>query len=355
MEFKDALGLASRQYREKLPFVLFSEPGSSKARLVLGKILTDQEAMDNEACGFVFAPFLKSESTHIIHAESSELLDVDLPDTSAQNDATDLDITSGDREEHIEKVNRAIQHISSGNVRKIVMSRRVEIKLKGLDIKKLGRSLFGLYPDAFRYIWYHPQTDLWCGASPELLLQTRAKEFMTMALAGTQLQRSHRPARWQRKEREEQQLVVDGIVDNLENITSFMKVSRPYSVQAANLLHIRTDIQGMLKKSKKGWQPAAKALHPTPAVCGLPPKAARKFILKNEAYPREYYTGYMGWADYMDRETRLYVNLRCMKVQDSKAFLYAGGGITADSVAEQEWEETENKLKTMMQVLAPIV
>lgn len=114
-----------------------------------------------------------------------------------------------------------------------------------------------------------------------------------------------------------------------------------------------------------------KAIHPTPAVCGFPKEAAKRFILQNENYNREFYTGYLGELNFQEIKKRnvnrrnvenraytsvkrvsdLYVNLRCMKVNGNQAFIFVGGGITKDSNAEAEWEETVNKTQTMKNVL----
>ena len=92
------------------------------------------------------------------------------------------------------------------------------------------------------------------------------------------------------------------------------------------------------------------ALHPTPAVCGLPTGKAKNFISRNEGYDREYYTGYLGRVT-TGLNTQLYVNLRCMKINVNKAQVYVGGGITSDSIPEHEWEETVAKSKTIKKVL----
>ena len=103
-------------------------------------------------------------------------------------------------------------------------------------------------------------------------------------------------------------------------------------------------------------QSLIRALHPTPAVCGLPRVKANNFILKNENYKRTFYTGFLGELNLKDSESnvqysQLYVNLRCMEVDENKASIFVGGGITKDSNAEKEWEETVFKTKTMKRVL----
>ena len=92
-------------------------------------------------------------------------------------------------------------------------------------------------------------------------------------------------------------------------------------------------------------------LHPTSAVCGMPKMAALEFIQSHENYDREFYSGFLGPVN-VENETNLFVNLRCTKIQNRTATLYAGGGITEDSIPEKEWQETELKCQTMLAVLA---
>jgi isochorismate synthase len=92
------------------------------------------------------------------------------------------------------------------------------------------------------------------------------------------------------------------------------------------------------------------ALHPTPAVCGLPKQEAREFILAHEGYDRRYYTGFVGMLD-LASATDLYVNLRCMQCHaDGQVTLYAGGGILPSSQCGKEWEESRQKMKTMKEI-----
>ena len=92
------------------------------------------------------------------------------------------------------------------------------------------------------------------------------------------------------------------------------------------------------------------ALHPSPAVCGLPKREAFHFILHNESVPRRYYSGFQGLLG-VGGMTHLYVSLRCMSIHPNHYRLYAGGGLLSDSDEESEWQETEAKLNTMRNVL----
>ncbi|MBT3873090.1 MAG: isochorismate synthase, partial [Flavobacteriaceae bacterium] len=250
---------------------------------------------------------------------------------------------------------KAISVIKSSNASKIVLSRKKEIDLKQFDISILIKRLLNLYPNAFRYIWYHPQTGFWCGASPEVLLEMERISFATMALAGTQRVKKDAIPYWNFKELNEQKIVVDSIAASLQKVASVIRTSETYNYQAASLVHLRTDITGTLKEGKNTLSMIASILHPTPAVCGTPQDYAKSYILDNEDYSREFYTGFLGPIYQKDSCSKLFVNLRCMKIDANIATLFVGGGITIDSEPESEWEETQHKLQTMLQVIYPML
>ena len=221
------------------------------------------------------------------------------------------------------------------------------------------------------YYWFHPETGIWLGATPETLLNVERDKFKTMSLAGTQSFQGTSNVNWGEKEIEEQQIVTDSILENLKDkVSGAIHKSEPYTTRAGNLLHLQTDIQGMLN-TKSRLKNLLLALHPTPAVCGLPKEKAKKFILENENYDREFYSGFLGelnmkkeikrnsnprnqenqaYASIL-KQTSLFVNLRCMKLEAGKASLFIGGGITKDSNAADEWQETVNKSQTIKAVL----
>jgi isochorismate synthase len=97
-------------------------------------------------------------------------------------------------------------------------------------------------------------------------------------------------------------------------------------------------------------QQVIQLLHPTPAVCGFPKEQSKDFILENENYDRTFYTGFLGELN-IENQTDLFVNLRCMEIEDAKAHLFMGCGITKDSIPEKEWEESINKSATMKKIL----
>ena len=118
---------------------------------------------------------------------------------------------------------------------------------------------------------------------------------------------------------------------------------------------MRTDISGIIKKGNIGLKNLMSLLHPTPAVCGSPKNYAKTYILENENYEREFYTGFLGPVNESTNKSRLFVNLRCMKIENDKANLFVGCGITEGSDPLNEWEETSHKSQTMLQVISSML
>jgi isochorismate synthase len=131
----------------------------------------------------------------------------------------------------------------------------------------------------------------------------------------------------------------------------------PKTVIAGNLMHLRTDI--IIDTVAINFSQLATVmldlLHPTSAVCGMPKESATEFILKNEGYDRDFFSGFLGPVNIQSSEgkveSHIFVNLRTMKIEKNIATLYAGCGITADSNAEKEWNETEMKTQTLERVI----
>ena len=112
--------------------------------------------------------------------------------------------------------------------------------------------------------------------------------------------------------------------------------------------HLRTDF--FLEKAQGvSFRDLALALHPTPAVCGLPKKEAMERILSTESLDRRYYSGFIGLMQ--EDAASFYVNLRCLKLHAGGVRLYAGGGILAQSKLESEWKETCHKMCTMLALI----
>ena len=256
------------------------------------------------------------------------------------------------KEEYCNRIELLTQKMRDGHLRKCVLSRRIDIdKPEERRAPELFSLLCNRYPDAFVSIIHVPGVFTWLGATPERLLKVKGQQAQTTALAATRPFEGVLPdlSEWNEKEKEEQQLVADFILNVLKKSDlQVVAFNGPKSVQAGNLVHLKTDIQFSINH-RADVLSLIKALHPTPAVCGLPREKALEMISSLEPNDREYYAGYLGLVNKDGME--LYVNLRCMRWIRGRASLFVGGGITAASIPEQEWDETNFKAHTLLDVI----
>ena len=127
-----------------------------------------------------------------------------------------------------------------------------------------------------------------------------------------------------------------------------MKTSDTVEIQAGKVRHLKTDLSATISDHQQA-ELLLKTLHPTPATCGLPQNLSKQLILNTEEHNRALYTGYISIRD--KGTIQAFVNLRCMQLYKDNAVLYLGGGLTAKSELEREWQETERKAQTLLKVL----
>ncbi len=343
------------QQEQKLPFALYCKPNSDRIVGVFQKNDHLYFLETFEEKGFAFAPFDAEEVPYLpldyseVYVETSHNKQVSFESKTIDTNA----VTGKDFFEEL--VAKSVQAIQNSQFQKVVVSRKEDVIVPDLDIATTLRKMIQQYPTAFNYCFSHPKVGTWIGATPEQFLKMDRNALKTVALAGTQLATKTKTVIWNPKEKIEQQLVTDFIVENLQDLVKEVTLSSPYSFKAGNLWHIKTDIAAVLK-SKKFLKNVIKALHPTSAVCGLPKQVAKDFILANEGFNREYYAGFLGelnidLATFKTQQTDLFVNLRCMKVLSDKVQLFIGCGITIDSNPEAEYNETVNKSMTMKNII----
>ncbi|RKS25020.1 isochorismate synthase [Flavobacterium endophyticum] len=345
---------AKKHFENKLPFVLYSKPNETVAVGIFQKDDSLHFTTDFTEIGFVFAPFEGKDFVVLPEKESEVYIEnyALTPNKSTANSVAEAN-TSG-KENFEELVQKGIDTIREGDFKKVVLSRKESVVLEQIDIFLLFQKLLSAYPAAFKYCFFHPKIGWWLGATPEQLLKVSNDRIKTVALAGTQVYHEGEIT-WENKEQEEQQFVTEFILDGLKSYVAEQTISEPYTFRAGNIVHIKTDIEARLQ-NQEDLGMIIKILHPTPAVCGLPKKEAKEFILKNEGYDREYYSGFLGelnkdFAKGQEQNSDLFVNLRCMKVENKTANLFIGCGITKDSIPEKEFLETVNKSLTMKNIL----
>ena len=332
--------------------------------------------LQNVEQGFLVSPFMNPEGNETLFLRSdvyanrmengSWKMVHGTPTNSVQEGSTaisyhlntrpDTEI-SGEKDHFIKMVGKGITAIYEGEFDKVVSARTYDEPLsENFNIIDQFNRLEKAYPDAFVSLVSILGKGTWMGATPELLIESSSVHFRTVSVAGTQpfpLDKDLSEAAWNQKEIEEQAMVSRYIVEQFKTIRlrEFIETG-PRSVRAGNMIHLKTEYTVDLNEVHfpELGTVMLHLLHPTSAVCGMPKFSALRFIAANEHLNREFYSGFLGPVN-MDGVSRLYVNLRCMQILRTRAVLYAGAGITHDSVPEKEWDETALKCQTLLGVM----
>lgn len=246
---------------------------------------------------------------------------------------------------------RFIQPLQAGRFRKLVLSRAsLQPLVSGFSVFRAFQEACRRYPRMMVYLCHTPVTGTWMGSTPEILLSGELHSWHTVALAGTMpMQGDVMPTHWSEKNRQEQAYVADYIRTLLSSYGHEITEEGPYTTRAGGVVHLKTDFHFLLHEPSRLGE-LLDALHPTPAVCGLPKQDTYHFINRQEGYDRRYYSGFVGPLN-PGGHTALFVNLRCMEIFSEAVRLYAGGGILSQSEATSEWQETVEKMKTMRALL----
>lgn len=344
-----------------ISFAAYSLPGETKFSFIAQyDQAIELEDVDYLAQGFIIHPF-DAEAKHPIlfikNDFSQKEGDVNknvyefIQSIKEYSKPIYSEIAGNSKKDYFNLFNQFKQVLDEGGFEKLVLSRIKNIQIgNSFDIVDLFENLNHKYLDAFNHLFFTPQSGVWIGASPEIFFSMDNKIAKTVALAGTQKKNDSSNYIWKEKEIEEQKFVIDYIQQILENQISKSAIKiKNKCVEAGKMVHLKTNFS-FPSKDIKNISDLINQLHPTPAVCGLPKKKAKQFITQNEGHDRAYYSGFMGPLN-MNQETHLFVNLRCLKMKGKTLSLFLGGGLTKNSIAKKEWEETELKATTLESLL----
>jgi isochorismate synthase len=259
-----------------------------------------------------------------------------------------------DPNDYVEAVTEARRRIRTGALEKVVLARMLIAQADHeFDRRALLARLRDAEPGAFTFA-----AAGFIGASPELLVARDRDVVRARPLAGTIARRSDPTADDEArcallaspKDRAEHSLVVAAVREALSPVCTELEIeSEPHALATSKVWHLATDISGHLRRSIDAFSLAA-LLHPTPAVCGTPRRAARATIKELEQIERALYAGAVGWVDAAG-DGEWAVVLRCAEMQGRIALLFAGAGIVADSDPEAELAETDAKFRSMLEAL----
>lgn len=248
--------------------------------------------------------------------------------------------------------------VGRGRLDKVVLARRVALRSPvELDVPNALRRLAASAPESTTYA-FRRDGRTFLGATPERLVRTEGRQFRTVAVAGT-IGRGRDEAEDARlgaallaseKDHEEHAVVVSAIRELLAPVADTLEVApRPGVMTLRFVQHLVTEISGTLPEAH-GLLALGERLHPTPAVGGEPRDLALALVREHEGFDRGWYAGPIGWLG-VDGDGELCVALRCGIVDRTRATLFAGCGIVADSDPDQEWEESRIKLRAVISAL----
>ena len=332
-------------YNKSIPFIAFRKKNSDFVRCIKDENPRKLKSISDVHSGFVFMPFNKDVNGYKLELENSfstQLKPKTIP-SFIYPSIKNLINYEKQKKEYLESVTQIKKNLNL-NFSKVVYTNIFDVEKEKTNPIRNFKNLLNLHLDALCYLFFHPDEGCWLGASPETLVNLDDNNLKTVALAGTK-----RPEHegWSEKENTEQKIVEKYILDKLSPICKQIKITKQQTIKAGNVEHLKSTITA---KTKCSPSELIDLIHPTPAVCGYPFDKAVKQINEVEKHSRSFYTGYLGLINSSNCET--YVNLRCARIKDGKTTLYAGGGITIDSIAESEWNEIVSKTETILKIFS---
>lgn len=263
-----------------------------------------------------------------------------------------------DKDFYLKAVRDVTDQINNGEAEKVVIARSLQMNfdqevssvsaLHHITSEQQESYHFGLQ----RY------GQLFFGATPERLIEITNGKAYSACVAGSS--KRGKTATEDRilgeellnddKNREEHHYVVN-MISNVFNQNCFdvSMPNEPKLMRIRDIQHLFTSIEGKLKSGTDIFK-LVEELHPTPALGGVPTKKALEVIRREEQLDRGYYAAPIGWTD-SDGNGEFAVAIRSGLLDGDKAYLYAGGGIVADSEPQQEYEETWVKFRPVLRAL----
>ena len=257
-----------------------------------------------------------------------------------------------------EIVAQGVRHIDAGELDKIVLARDINADFAApLDVRWPLAQLASEYPNCWTF-----HIDGFFGATPEMLIRLERGLVLSRVLAGTirrtgddehDLALAGSLAR-SSKDREEHEYAVRSVADALApHCTSMNVPESPYVLHLPNVMHLATDVTGVINDDATALTLAA-SLHPSAAVGGTPTDKAVSLIAELERMSRGRYAGPVGWIG-ASGDGEWGIGLRSAQIEDggNRVRLFAGCGIVAGSVPIDELAESNAKLIPVRDALTP--
>ena len=305
--------------------------------------------MGHEMIAFTHYYIVENGETFYLHAGES----VPIENYEVPRVRHNYKETSDDKADWNRLMNAIADGISRGEMTKVVSSREVEFTSETpYNVASILANLVDNNPNCFIF-GYEKDGRTFVGASPEILVRHRGSEILSYALAGTAPKDG--PNAWTEeqlltntKNIIEHNIVRDRIVNTMKQITPDVTVGETGIMELSHLYHLRTIITA--KDSTKSLVEWAKLLHPTPALGGEPREKALALLQEYESHERGMYAAPFGFMKDMG-DGIVVVAIRSALIMDNVLYAYAGCGVVADSDADEEYAETNNKMRTILDAL----
>ncbi len=237
----------------------------------------------------------------------------------------------------------------NSDLKKIVLSRRIDLLIKDdIDWTQMFRELETTFSNCYLFMVKSNEA-VFFGASPEKFLSVRDNNIEIDALAGSAPGNSTdiESELLNKKNIKEHKYVIDFIGEAISKYAYDIRVdTSPQIKKLKNVQHLYTKINAKLNEDRNVLN-LIDSMFPTPAVCGLPKQIARETINEIEKFDRGLFSGLIGWID-INFNCEFAVAIRSALYKKGELYLYAGAGIVEESVPEEEYDETEMKFHTIL-------
>ena len=267
-------------------------------------------------------------------------------------------IPNMDKEKFSSIVNKAKQYIHDGDIFQVVLSRKFAFDTSG-DNLTLYKTLRKLNPSPYMYHLKQDSKTI-IGASPEMLVRITDDKVETFPIAGTRKITDNEEKNkalseeliHDEKELAEHTMLVDLGRNDIGRVCKYGTVHPESLMQIkrfSHVQHIVSHVVGNLD-SKNDMFDAFQAVFPAGTVSGAPKVRAMQIINELEGEERGPYAGAVGYFSY-NGCCDFAIAIRSIFIENNKGFVQSGAGIVSDSVAENEFKETEHKAGAMLQAL----
>jgi anthranilate synthase component 1 len=296
--------------------------------------------------------YLKAETR--LHYLAGQLGKPAVPPPTVAGEAAEAESEFG-KEAYKAAVEKAKRYIRDGDIMQVVPSQRMSRPFHAHPLS-LYRALRGLNPSP--YMFYYDMGNFQVvGASPEILTRLEGEAVTVRPIAGTRPRgrtREEDLALEQElladpKELAEHLMLVDlgrNDVGRVARIGSVKVTERMVIERYSHVMHIVSNVEGRLRPDLTAMD-VLRATFPAGTVSGAPKVRAMEIIDELEPTKRGIYAGAVGYLGF-NGDMDLAIAIRTAVVKDKRLYVQSGGGLVADSVPENEWQETQNKAKAII-------